>query len=126
MGHAGSGEPPFTKGTSNTWWFNWNDPGGAGYYVKFELKVNGSVIRTEQTAASPGCGGAGQYGSSTLWDNQTGLVLRDRHTTCAPTEYYSTAGLPVEPGMSDCMITTMDTLGSVGLHQHQRHCQLHE
>src|SRR5688572_22627529 len=43
VGTAGSGEPPTTKGTTNTWWFNYT-PEPLGYQVCFTVYKNGTEI----------------------------------------------------------------------------------
>src|SRR5918997_431657 len=43
VGTAGSGEPPTTKGTSNTWWFNYT-PEPLGYQMCFTVYKDGVEV----------------------------------------------------------------------------------
>ena len=102
---AGSGEPAFTKGTSNTWFFTWNAPptGITTYYLCYTLSTNGA-------AGSPTCTesllSAGRSGTASVARN--GLASGSHYDICA-TEYYDSAGLPAMPHMSTCSGTRMDT-----------------
>ncbi len=67
-------EPRYTKGTTNSWWYSYQQPTGAsGYYVVF--KLNG--VQVDSTYGHS-LAQAGQ-----VWDNQSGLQSGTLYDMCA-------------------------------------------
>ncbi len=89
-------EPPFTKGTTNTWWFAYQDTAVAGhaYSVCLTLYVNGQ-------ASSDGC--YNETGSGNLWVRHSGLVSGQLYDECAAVEIDG-----IGNGEVQCSQTTMD------------------
>lgn len=99
-------EPAFTKGTSNTWWFLWNNPGSTTYKVCYTLYTNGVA------GAQDGVGCTGTLSTTASSQNlqvaETGLSSGSQYGMCAR-EYSYISGLGYQPTGSDsCSNTTMD------------------
>lgn len=99
-------EPNFTRGTSNTWWFNWSDPGASTIYrLCYGLSANGGG------SVSQGCTGnlrGGGSGSEKI--TVAGLQPGSSYVMCA-TERYDSPGLEAQgdlPHVTDCESTAMD------------------
>lgn len=107
-------EPRYTKGTSNTWWFQYQQPTGAtGYYVVFSL--NGTVVDSTK--------GSSLASKGNISDYQTGLKSGTYYDMTA-TEYYYEGGY-LEPGSHALSGTTMDASTRHRLHGRRRHGDLH-
>ena len=100
-------EPNFTRGTSNTWWFNWSDPGAPTIYrICFSLSANGGA------SVSQGCTGnlRGQ-GSGQQKITVSNLAPGSSYVMCA-TERYDSPGLEDQgdlPHVTACESSAMDT-----------------
>lgn len=101
---AGSGEPAFTKGTSNTWWFSWSRDATANEYVCYTLYVNG----VSQGYEGLGCTSPLSGSSQTLKYSKSSLISGDSYGICA-SEYadFGAGYVPYNNG-SECSTTTMD------------------
>ena len=89
-------EPAFTKGTTNTWWFSYQDTAVAGhtYSVCLALYVNGQPSRD-------GC--YNETGSGNLWVQHSGLISGQLYDECAAVEIDG-----IGNGEVQCSQTTMD------------------
>ena len=101
VGASGSGEPYYTKGTSNTWWFQWTSPAfttcenysvTSYYYISFG---DGTVSPTWNTAS-------GSYKVT-----KTGLVA-GTHYVLTPTGHYWCSGEAASSEVGTPSSTTMD------------------
>jgi plastocyanin len=98
---ANGGEPAFTKGTSNTWWYTWSSS-GASAYACFTLYANGA------SQGSKGCTSTFTGTSQTFSKQLTGLTSGVQYSLCAQ-EWDYISGVGYEPwGTAACGATTMD------------------
>ncbi|HEV2062819.1 MAG TPA: hypothetical protein VGR12_08215, partial [Solirubrobacteraceae bacterium] len=94
LNKAGAGEPPTTKGSSNTWWFSYV-PSSTGYVMCFTLYKNSQVVKTYPSYPDGGYPGTSNgmctqpyYGltqSGTIYYNETGLEAGATYTVCGTT-----------------------------------------
>ena len=50
-------EPPILKGTSNTYWFRWENPGVANYSLCYWVSVNNGAFARPSSLTCGGTGG---------------------------------------------------------------------
>jgi hypothetical protein len=100
---ASTEEPNFTRGTSNTWWFNWSAAGAfSTYRICFGLSTNGGG------SVSQGCtGDLYSQGSGVEKITVTGLQPGSSYVMCA-TERHNSPTEPELPHVTDCESTIMD------------------
>lgn len=106
MSVAGSGEPAYTKGSSNTWWFVWNRDGVTNYRICFTEYID----NVSQGFEGDGCYSPGGTGGNTYLSH-TGLASGHQYTECAVAEEDDLGiGWTAIPGdVSACGTTTMDS-----------------
>jgi hypothetical protein len=112
------GEPAYTKGTTNTWWFGWNDPGSTSadpYLVCFVLSKdgvaqNGHDTNCFQPTGADTVNGANTSGvikhqvSGLLSGHQYVLTANDFYDQCGPG-----CGIRADGAIEQSGTTTIDT-----------------
>jgi PKD repeat protein len=116
MHQSGKGEPSWTRGTTNTWWFHYKSP-STRYYICFTYYENGTTYSSptdhSQTGgfpahSTPNCsnylGGVNAEGD--IYVSASELLDGGQESVCA-TEYYDSPDFPTSHQIA-CYGTRMD------------------